>query len=97
MTSTSLSFIFTHPHSGDVQKASIHPKFGANIVTQTAEEVVLWRKGSSGFKRLELQGLSKAVRRTGGREWFKRLELQGLSKVERGMEKSTCYGYWHCQ
>lgn len=40
---------------------SMHPKFHSHIVTQHPQDIVLWRKGSAGFKRQPIWGMSKEV------------------------------------
>lgn len=41
---------------GKVLKVSIHPKYTTNAITMTASELILWRRGSSGFRKQELEG-----------------------------------------
>lgn len=43
----------------------MHPKFSSNILTLSNEEVILWRKGSSGYKRVDIEGMRKMVRGSG--------------------------------
>jgi hypothetical protein len=43
------------------QRISIHPKFHTNVVTQTRDELTLWRKGSAEYRKHEIEGLKKTV------------------------------------
>lgn len=43
----------------------MHPKFSSNILTLSNEEVILWRKGSSGYKRVDIESMRKMVRGRG--------------------------------
>ena len=44
----------------------MHPKYSTNVVTMTADELVLWRRGNAGYRRQQIEGLqtSKEVRDT---------------------------------
>ncbi|GAX82923.1 hypothetical protein CEUSTIGMA_g10350.t1 [Chlamydomonas eustigma] len=59
LTSSSTTPACSGTVSDEVTKVSIHPKFQANVITQSGEEVILWRKAVASFKRLELHGLHK--------------------------------------
>ena len=51
------------PCSGDVHRASIHPKFGTNVVTQSADEVRIgsWSQSRSLYNDVVMHSAEKMV------------------------------------
>ena len=41
---------------GRVIHVTIHPKYSTNVFTMTSSELLLWRRGSAGFRRQDIEG-----------------------------------------